>query len=72
MVTFLFRIAECCKNVQVIANGTVREEFSDLPSIFSIENYLINGNVHYTSLDGSVALNVDSNGNWLIHDALDR
>ena len=49
-------------------NGA-REIHPSMFTTFKKEADLINGYVHYTSLNGGKALTVDTNGNWILQDA---
>ena len=62
-------IAECCESIKVIGGGGAKEKHPSIFTTYTKEPNLINGYVHYTSLNGGKALTVDTNGNWILQDA---
>ena len=56
----------------IIFKPTIEVKDGKANEVYYLKPTLINGNVHYISLNGSMAIAVDTNNMWRIQDASNR
>ena len=53
---YLLVVSECGPRIEVLGGGAAKQTQSGIFTTYTIEPDLMNGRVHYTSLDGTKAI----------------
>ena len=65
-------VSECSPRIEVLGGGAAKQTHSGIFTTYTIEPDLMNGRVHYTSLDGTKAIAFGGNGVWYIQPVANR